>query len=288
MAEGDTPRTMVAGSESGAITRRASTPATTATPPAATCPLCFEDIKAGALVCKHCRSNLGPLHGLMAERSALGARVAALETELASLRDGGAAPAAIAEPPPRFGWPHMVDNLFLGLATMLAVHWLAGTLPETHRGVYRLIALGIALPFGFRYEIYARAGASLQVLAALVFGLLSTLLIGVLDTALGVAGPLAATAVGRDAAASVALIALSHFTGSSVAQWTRRGERKSKAAGLQAGLGALATVFMVMRKAEPEKIKGRIDAIHGLLETAAPVAAAAATAWAAFGKTLFQ
>ena len=56
-------------------------------------------------------------------------------------------------------WPHMVDNLLLGLAALLAAHWLATTLPESNRAVFRLVALVVALPFGFQFERNSRSGS---------------------------------------------------------------------------------------------------------------------------------
>ena len=104
--------------------RQVSPPEITAESVAATatkCPFCLEEIKAGASVCKHCGGALSPVHQLMLARAALEARLAAVEANLASLRQ--VAPAAMADldtqtgsrsAPSSTGWPHMVDNLFLG------------------------------------------------------------------------------------------------------------------------------------------------------------------------------
>jgi hypothetical protein len=83
----------------------------------------------------------------------------------------------------------MADNLFLGLAALLAAHWLATTLPHANRTVFRLAALVIAMPFGFRFESYAQTGTSGRVLAALALGGLGTLVVGILDIALAGGSP---------------------------------------------------------------------------------------------------
>lgn len=251
---------------------------------AAACPFCLEAIKPGAPVCRHCRSNLAPLHALLSARANLEARVVLLETQLTGLQARVVIPEAAdavpaTAPPHHFGWPHMVDNLFLGLAALLAAHWLASTMPGPHQALYRLVALGVSLPFGFRYEIHAKAGAAGQVLAAGAFGIIGTGLILTLDAVLG----LPPQRQGSVIAASVALIGLAHLTGSGLARLSRRGERRIGSGTVHLGLSA-ALVMLV--KTEPEKIKGRVDALQGIFESSAPLIAGAAAAWAAFGKVL--
>jgi hypothetical protein len=157
----------------------------------------MEEIRAGATTCPHCRSNLVPLQNFADKYLELEARLAALEQELVTLRTVHAEhiadteattlqPAELAAIPsrPDIKWPHMADNIFLGLVALLAAHWLATTLPGSNRAVYRLIALIVAMPFGFRFEHHARSGPTGQVLAALAFGSIGTLAIGTLDLAL--------------------------------------------------------------------------------------------------------
>jgi hypothetical protein len=260
------------------------------------CPFCLEDIKAGASVCKHCGASLSLVHQLVLARAALEARLAAVEADLAALRAATVdTKAIVAEEPAdqsalrRAGWPHMFDNLFLGLAALLVVHWLASTVPHGQKAVYRLVALCVALPFGFRYEIYARASTSAQVVAALFYGVLGALLIITLDAAIsGEPANTLALIDGRGLVETVAVIGLSHLTGSWLAWWARREERREAAAA--AGLArrrAVSAALAMLLRAEPEKLKHRIDALNGIMEASAPVAAAAATAWAGFGRLLF-
>lgn len=261
---------------------------------ATACPFCLEEIRVGASVCKRCGSNVAPLHQLILARVALEERLAAVETELATLRQARPDPEVVIVPPPvagmpprRVGWPHMVDNLFLGLAALLAAHWLASTVPEGQQALSRLVALCVALPFGFRYEVYARAGASAQIVAALFYGVLGALLIVAVDAAIsGGFAQIGGQLHGRELVASVAAIGLSHLTGSCIAWWSRRDERRAGAAA-SASRKAVSAALLMLLRTEPEKLKGRIDALHGLIESGAPVAAAAATAWAAFGRLLF-
>src|SRR5690242_12416967 len=118
------------------------------------CPFCLEEIKAGASLCKHCGSTLSPIYRLTLAHAALEARLAALEADLAtarrSLRNAGAGSektTEVEEAPRSTGWPHMFDNLFLGLAALLIAHWLASTVPHGQQSLYRFVALGVALPF---------------------------------------------------------------------------------------------------------------------------------------------
>ena len=64
----------------------------------------------------------------------------------------------------------MADNIFLGLTALLTAHWLATTLPAHDRAIFRLVALAVALPFGYRFEVNARAGITGEVLDALENG----------------------------------------------------------------------------------------------------------------------
>jgi hypothetical protein len=82
----------------------------------------------------------------------------------------------------------MADNIFLGLATLLAAHWLVMTSPAGGRAGFRLGALVVALPFGIRLEHNSRSGPPAQVLAALAFGAIGTLAIGLLDMAVSAHG----------------------------------------------------------------------------------------------------
>ncbi|HME25432.1 MAG TPA: zinc ribbon domain-containing protein [Acetobacteraceae bacterium] len=259
------------------------------------CVFCREEIRPGASVCPHCGGTLTPLQGFADKQAALEQRLAALEQEVAALRAGGLeqaavegdpAPAAAPSPSVRaeFKWPHMADNIFLGLMTLLAAHWLATTLPTSERTVYRLVALAVALPFGFRFERNSRSGPSGQVLAALAFGSIGTLAIGLLDIA--VAGRGAPPPTPQDIIASVAAIALSHFAGSALAHSRRmRAEQADRAAvdAVSAGGNAAKSLLHI----EPARIKGTAEAVKALYDAAAPLAAGAGALWAAFGHSLF-
>jgi hypothetical protein len=178
----------------------------------------------------------------------------------------------------------MADNLFLGLTALLAAHWLATTLPHANRSIYRLAALAVALPFGFRFEAYARSSTSGQVLAALAFGGLGTLVVGMLDIA--VAGGVPASVSIHDLAASVAAIALSHLAGSfwASAQHRRaeRGTMKAAAALDTAPALHLATAMPALGQVRSGKILSQVTAVKTIADAAAAVAATAAAVWAAF------
>jgi hypothetical protein len=263
----------------------------TSAPAAAICPFCLEGIKPGASLCKHCGGALSPVHQLVLAHASLEARLVAVETDLAELSLEPRRESAVVPEPPgvpsaprRAGWPHMLDNLFLGLAALLAAHWLASTVPHEQQAVYRLVALGVALPFGFRYESYARAGTSAQVAAALFFGVLGALLITALDAFMaGSAANVLALTRGRDVAETITAIGLSHLTGSWLAWWLRREERRKAAI---ARCRAISAGLAVLLQVDPKKLKGQITVIHELVDTSAPIAAAAASAWAAFGRLL--
>ena len=256
------------------------------------CVFCREEIRPGASVCPHCRGTLAPLQGFADKQAALEGRLAALEQEVAALRAGEAelaavegdpapAPAAPSSPSVRaeFKWPHMADNIFLGLTVLVAAHWLATTLPTSSRTWFRLVALVIVLPFGFRFERHARAGTSGQVLAALAFGSVGTLAIGVLDLVLaGHGGP---TPTPQDVVASAATIALSHFAGSA---WAHFRQVRDDPAPITTPAGGVASPLM---RIQPAQIKGMAEAIKALYDAAAPLAAGAAALWAAFGHGLF-
>jgi hypothetical protein len=259
------------------------------------CVFCREEIRPGASVCPHCGSTLAPLQAFADRQTALEQRLAALEQALATLRvsaDAAAVPAATATEAadPALGaginWPHMADNIFLGLATLLAAHWVAATLPASGRAGFRLVALAVALPFGFRFERHARTGTSGQVIAAISFGCSGTLAIGLLDMVLGGHGMPTPTA--EDIVASVAAITLSHFAGSAWAYLRRsRAERRSAAAARADTPAQGSRERGSLMHIEPAQIKGTAEAVKALYEAVAPLAAGAAALWAAFGHLLF-
>jgi hypothetical protein len=265
------------------------------------CVFCMEEIRPGASVCRHCGSNLAPLQNLADNQATLDARLAVLEQEVAALgaatveratAEVTSSPALLEPATPPAGtavkWPHMADNIFLGLAALLVAHWLASTLPGSNRTIFRLVALVVALPFGFRFQSNARSGISGQVLAALAFGSLGTLAIGVLDLSLAGRTPLSPTA--QDVVASVAAIALSHYAGSALAQSRQRRAERAMA-GLPAQKltttsGSDSTSALRMH-IEPARIKTTAETVKALYDAAAPLGAGAAALWAAFGHTLF-
>jgi hypothetical protein len=265
------------------------------------CVFCLEEIRPGASVCPHCGSALAPLQRFADEHAALGERLAALEQEVAALRVAGCEPVsaegvpapAPAEPPSPSSlgadikWPHMADNIFLGLTALLAAHWLVMTLPAGGRTIFRLVALVVALPFGFRFERNSRSGTAGQVLAALAFGSLGTLAIGLLDIAL--AGHGAPPPTAQDIVASVAAIALSHYAGTALAysRQMRTERAATEAAARIAASRATGSTMGPLVHIEPARIKGTAEAVKALYDAAAPLAAGAAALWAAFGHILF-
>lgn len=276
-----------------------SQPAETVTSGSRQCVFCLEDIRPGASVCPHCGNALAPLQAFAEKQRALEERLAALEQDLATLRANGGEQAAVGGEPALapsdspatsvgadIRWPHMADNIFLGLATLLAAHWLVMTMPGGGRAGFRLVALVVALPFGIRFERNSRSGPTAQVLAALAFGSIGTLAIGLLDMAVAAHGVPPPTA--QDVIASVAAIALSHFAGSALAHSRHmRAERAVRAAAMQSdtlfGKGIGESLIHI----QPAQIKGTADAVKALYEAAAPLAAGAAALWAAFGHLLF-
>ena len=252
-------------------------------------------------MCPHCGSALAPWQGFADKHAALEERIAALELEVAALQLPGseqvpanAAESAAPENPegPVSGatirWPHMADNIFLGLTTLLAAHWLATSLPFGNRTVFRLVALIVALPFGFRFERNARIGTTGRVVAALAFGSLGTLVIGVLDLALAGHPPPSLTA--QDVVASVAAISLSHFAGSALARsrQIRAPRAASEAAATRvAASSAAGGAAGSLMHIEPARIKTTPEAVKALYDATAPLAAGGAALWAAFGHSLF-
>lgn len=261
------------------------------------CVFCLEEIRPGASVCRHCGSNLAPLQDLADKNATLEERLVALEGEVAAMRisiaPAGTTASVDVEPtgPPSLmdiKWPHMVDNVFLGLVALLIAHWFATMLPGSSRVVFRFVGLIVALPFGVRFQRNLRGGTSVQVLAALAFGSFGTVLNGVLDIALAGRTPPLLTV--HDIVASVAAIALSHYAGSALADMRlRRAERAAtEAAAARRAVsvigGAAAGSLMHI---EPARIKSTAEAVKALYDAAAPLAAGAAALWAAFGHTIF-
>jgi hypothetical protein len=273
-------------------------PGVTAPSVTRSCVFCREDIRPGATVCCHCGSNLTPLQSLADQNTAIDARLAALEQAFAAHRDAlGMRPSmtedavplgrTAARPPVTaiLRWPHMTDNIFLGVVALLAAHWMATSLPVDNRAVFRLVALAVALPFGYRFEANAHAGTAGQALAALAFGCLGTLSIGLLDALH--AGRQTVPVVATDLIAIVATIALSHFAGSSVAEYlqTRKRHQAGNATAVQpastsgGGLNPLANFA-------PAKIKTTAETVKALYDATVPIAASAAALWAAIGHFL--
>ena len=263
------------------------------------CVFCLEEIRPGASVCPHCGSTLAPLQRFADKQAALEERLVALEQEVAVLKvaggdqvvaEGVATSTPVGASSPSLGeikWPHMADNIFLGLAVLLAAHWLATTLPTSGHTVFRLVALIVALPFGFRFERNSRSGTAGQVMGALAFGSLGTLAIGVVDLALAGRGMPPPTA--QDIIASVAAIALSHFAGSALADSRRmRTERAASAEAARIAVSsASGRAAGSLMHIEPAQIKNTADTVKSLYDAVAPLTAGAAALWAAFGHILF-
>lgn len=231
-----------------------------------------------------------PLQRLSDERAVLEDRVAVLERSVAELQL--AHPASADSMPSSFAsgtevvalrasgmnWRHVADNIFLGMVTLIAAHWLATTLPAGGRAMFRLVALIVALPFGYRFERYTSSGASEQVIAALGYGSFGTLALGLLDMALGNLTPRSLSP--PDIIATVAAISLSHFAGSALAQARRgRAERAASEAAAHSG-GRLPHL-------EAAQLKSTAETVKAVYEAAAPIAAGGAAIWAAFNRIIF-
>ena len=184
-------------------------------------------------------------------------------------------------------WPHMADNIFLGLTTLFAAHWLAMTLPAGSLALFQIAALVVALPFGYRFERNSRTGTAGQVIAALAFGSIGTLSIGMLDAAVG--GRTASAATAQDIAASVATIALSHYAGSALAhlRQVRTDRRAAEDAAARLAAPSATDRAGSLMHIEPARIKGTAEVVKAVYDAAAPVAAGAAALWAALGHVLF-
>ena len=254
------------------------------------CVFCCEEIRPSATICPHCTSNLVPLQRLSDERAALEERVAVLEQSLAELTLAQSASAessassiaaaveAIPLPASGINWPHIAENVFLGMVVLVAAHWLATTLPVGSRQLFRLVALIVALPFGYRFEHHTRSGVSEQVMAALAYGSVGTLAVGLLDMALGDLTPHSLSA--PDIVATVAAISLSHFAGSALAQARRGREDRAASAAAARGSGLLPHL-------QAAQIKSTADTVKAVYEALTPVAAGGAAVWAAFNHISF-
>ena len=250
------------------------------------CVFCCEEIHPSASTCPHCTSNLLPLQRLEDERAALEERVAVLEQSLAELQKAqSSTPSATAEgveavrlPASWINWPHMAENVFLGMVVLIAAHWLAATLPLGSRPLFRLVALVVALPFGYRFERHTRSGVSEQVFAALAYGCVGTLAVGLLDMVLGESTPHSPNA--SDIVATVAAISLSHFAGSALAQARRGREDRAASAAAARSSGLLPHL-------QAAQIKSTADTVKSVYEALTPVAAAGAALWAAFNHISF-
>ncbi len=225
-----------------------------------------------------------PLQRLSDEKDALEARVAALEQAVETLRltppadpdarspEIDAEADAVIPTVSGIRWPHMADNIFLGLVALVAAHWLATTLPAGNRTTFRLVALIVALPFGYRFERNTRSGAAVRVIAALASGCLGTVALGLLDMAVG--GVTARSLSAPDVIASVAAIALSHFAGSGLAQLRQR-----RAEGT--GVAPPHLPAALLPHLEAARLKTTAETVKAMYEAAAPIAAGAAAVWAA-------
>ncbi len=119
---------------------------------------------------------------------------------------------------------------------------------------------------------------AVEVIAALAFGSLGTVAIGLLDMAAADLSPRSLSA--PNVVASVAAIALSHFAGSGLAQAQQsRADRAASIAAARAG--------DLLPHLEVAQIKTTAETVKALYEAAAPIAADIAAVWAAFNHILF-
>lgn len=261
------------------------------------CVFCLEEVRQGASVCPHCGSNLAPLQSFADKNAALEQRLSTLEhlvAELQSARadlaleDAAAEESDVVVVHAGMRWPHMFDNIVLGLLTLLATHWLTTLLPVDSSAVFRLVGLIVALPFGYRFEWNSRSDTSIQIIAAVAFGSLGTISNGVLDLAL--AGHRTPLFTATNVAMSVAAITLSHYAGSALAAMRPRHSTSASGgapwqckAALSGGPARVATLQMI----EPARIKTAADVIKALSDAAVPIMAGVAALWAAIGHIQF-
>lgn len=261
------------------------------------CVFCREEIRLGASVCPHCGSNLEPLQTLADQYAALERRLAAIEQTLALPREAATAPREPEYVPERVQdaglvttvtkWPHMVDNILLGLSALVAAHWIASTVPIGNRAIFRIVALAVALPFGYRFETNARSDLAGQVLAALAFASTGTLLIGMLDLLLRAKA--ISPVLPQDIVATFATIALSHYAGGTLAQfWQGRKEQRAASDAAAQRAAASATVGGTSHvHLAPAQIKTTAETVKAIYDAAMPLAASGAALWAAIGHIFF-
>jgi hypothetical protein len=152
-----------------------------------------------------------------------------------------------------------------------------------------LVGLMVALPFGYRFQWNSRSDTAMQIIAAVAFGSLGTILNGVLDMA--IADHRMSTFTTTDVAMSLAAVTLSHYAGSALAAMRQgRSTRRSggvplqhQAALVSPGLARGATLL----KIEPARIKSAADVVKALYDAVAPLVAGAAALWAAIGHIQF-
>ena len=177
--------------------------------------ICLEGIRPGASVCPHCRTNLAPLQALADRDTALEERVTAPRQWLQKTRLLCACGPTSPSPHTEIKWSHMIENIFRRLVSLLVPRWFATVLPGSSPVVFRLVRPVVASPFGLRSQQNLPGGATVQVIAALAFGSIGTLLNSVLDVAEFGQTPPGLTTL--EIVASIAAIALSHYAASALA-----------------------------------------------------------------------
>lgn len=139
----------------------------------ASCPYCFAETHADALVCPTCRRELFLVRQLQKRVAELEEKVASLDAHVAEAPPITADPTATtAAPTPReTDWKPVIAACLTPLLLLLLAHWLTLFVYDAKVLYLRLFAIAIPLPFGFLFGRAAAFGFSWKLLTAFAMAL---------------------------------------------------------------------------------------------------------------------